>query len=168
MNGLIAGIWLSSNVNVPDLNSYVGIPMRLVVRLALSATKRSRSTCRSTSALSRTKPWKRGTGVSNSASRITPLCCVHVVVHRLGLHDAIAFAEDDVAFHVHFQRRVGRLDRGAAEIDSLAGAGPNHHAVGRNVDRAGKTHRSAIGRQPVDENVYAVTDDNDSLIVGGF
>ena len=78
---------------------------RLVVTLAPSATKRSMPTCRSTSARSR-KPGvvlhrREHFGVEDRADALRD-----VVVHRLRIDDAVAFAEDDVAFEVQFERDV--------------------------------------------------------------
>ena len=46
-----------------------------------------------------------GTGVSSSALRIDADLAADVVEHAVGVDGAIALAEDDVAFHVDFERR---------------------------------------------------------------
>ena len=62
-----------------------------------------------------------------------------IVEHAVGVDRAIALAEDDVAFHVDFERRVGRLRRAG---EATAGVEPpNDDAVGFDVNVAERAER---------------------------
>ena len=84
---------------------------------------------------------------------------VHVVIHPLGVDDAVALAEDDIAFHVDFQGRLA----GLIGLAGLAGLGhadrPEHQPVGGKVDRAHVRHA-------VDDHVHTRLD-NRHRPVGG-
>ena len=90
-----------------------------------------------------------------------------VVEHAVGVHGAVALAEDDVAFHVDFQRHVALLRelRRAARVDADA---PDDGAVGFDIDVAERAERfgQAFDGQPLDDDVHAAVDDGD-VFAGG-
>ena len=84
-----------------------------------------------------------------------------VVEHAVGVHRAIALAEDDVAFHVDFERHFAGLShagRAAADIDA-----PDHDAVGFDIDIAERAKRGgqAVDRETLNDDVHAAADDGD-------
>ncbi len=87
----------------------------------------------------------------------------HVVVHRLGLHDAISLAHHHVAFQIELQRRAVLLLDLTAGIGWLQPAGPNDHAIGRYVERAGK-RRGARALQAVDHGIHAGAEHGDGFV----
>ena len=93
-----------------------------------------------------------------------PHLAADVVEHPVGVDDAVALAELDVAFHVDFERRVLLLRRLAAEAE-IAPGGPNHRAIGGEVDRADGTKRGGdgTGRQPFDQDADAPRGNDRSL-----
>ena len=64
-----------------------------------------------------------------------------VVEHAVGVDDAIALAEDDVAFHVDFERRVVLLRDLADVAARQRRAGPDDDPIGLDVDRAERPER---------------------------
>ena len=62
-----------------------------------------------------------------------------VVEHAVGVHGAVALAEDDVAFHVDFERQIALL-RGAG-WDRCPADAPDDDAVGFDVDVAERAER---------------------------
>ena len=91
----------------------------------------------------------------------------HVVVHPVGVDRPLALAEDDVPFEVEFQRRPLVLEGRPAHVQPLQAAGPDHHAVGRDVDRAhvADPRKAAAG---VDDHVHAGVDPGDLLVGVGI
>ncbi len=87
-----------------------------------------------------------------------------VVEHAVGVDDAVALAEDDVAFHVDLERRVVLL-RDFADVAAGERAGPDHGSVGLDVDRAQRTERrgQAIGVESFDNHIHAAANDDDAL-----
>ena len=91
----------------------------------------------------------------------------HVVIHAVGIDDAVALAEDDVAFHVHFQRFVLLHREGRIDVGLLRGHGPDHQPVGRQVERQrSAAHAGDVlaGRQALDDHVHALVDDGLRLV----
>ena len=92
-----------------------------------------------------------------------------VVEHAVGVDGAVALAEDDVAFHVDFERHVAGLRHAAwaaADVDrprsttrsvsmSTSPSGPN--ACGQAVDR-----------ETLDDDVHAAADDDRVLVRAGL
>ena len=89
-----------------------------------------------------------------------------VVEHAVGVHRAIALAEDDVAFHVDFERVAGLL-RGAAQSGVGVDA-PDDDAVGFDVDVAERAERlrEAVAAEALDDDVDAAADDDDRFAGG--
>ena len=84
----------------------------------------------------------------------------HVVKHAHRLDHPLPLAEDDIALHVEFQRRVGRLRRRAIQVGLGLAAGPNHEPVGGDVERAGRI-------DAIDDEIHARRDHGDPLVTAG-
>ena len=89
-----------------------------------------------------------------------------IVEHAVGVDGAIALAEDDVAFHVDFERVVALL-RGAVESGVGVDA-PDDDAVGFDVDVAERAEglREAVAAETLDDDVDAAADDDDRFAGG--
>ena len=88
----------------------------------------------------------------------------HVVIHPLGLDHPLALAENDVPFHVQFQRDSFVLPH-FGQIGHLVAGDPNHQPIGGNVDRP---HLAEAGNTAdgVDNHVHARVDYSDPLVAG--
>ena len=86
--------------------------------------------------------------MSSSALRIDADLPADVVEHAVGVDGAVALAEDDVAFHVDFERHVAGLRRAA---EAAAGVeAPDHDAIGFDIDVAERAERVRAGHRPRD------------------
>src|SRR5262245_1016440 len=86
-----------------------------------------------------------------------------VVEHAIGVDSSIALAEDDVAFHVDFERFARGLS-GAVEAATGIGA-PDDNAIGLDVDVAERSEglREAFAAEALDDDVDAARDDDHVL-----
>ena len=98
---------------------------------------------------------ERASRVGRAESRISafstrPTCWLTSKYIACDCTMRVSLAKDDVAFHVDFQRRVFRLDVAlAADVGLLIGGRPDHHAVGRHIDRADSlSDRRQSGSRP--------------------
>ena len=83
------------------------------------------------------------------------------------MDDAISFAEDDIAFHVKFERSVfGDGETVLCVVGLLGAADPDDHAISLHIDRAGELDGAGGDREAVDEEADAAVEGGDRLVVG--